>query len=126
LLKRTTLALLSAAVLLPAQEIFHHALPEMDGKNLQVHIVDVPYAPGETSKPHTHPCPVIGYVVSGSIRHQVKGEPEAVYHAGQTFYEPPNGIHLESSNDSKTEPAHLIAFFVCDHETPLTKRVQAK
>jgi quercetin dioxygenase-like cupin family protein len=115
-----------AAVLLPAQEISSHSLPEMDGKNLKVHVVDVKYAPGETSKPHTHPCPVIGYIVSGTIRHQVKGEPEAVYHVGQTFYEAPNGIHLESTNDSKIQPAELLAIFVCDHETPLTKRVESK
>lgn len=123
MLPRITAGILAAGLLLQAQEIFKHALPEMDGKNLKVHIVDVPYAPGETSTAHTHPCPVIGYVVSGAIRHKVKGEPEAVYHAGQTFYEAPNGIHEVSSNDSKTEPAHLLAIFVCDHETPLTKRV---
>ena len=113
-----------AAALLPAQEVFSHRLPDMKGKDLKVHIVDVPYAPGETSTAHTHPCPVIGYVVAGAIRHKVKGESEAVYHAGQTFYEPPNGIHEISANDSKTEPAHLLAIFVCDRDTPLTKRVQ--
>ena len=78
------------------------------------------YAPGEADKPHSHPCTVIGYVAQGAIRFQVKGGPETVYKAGESFYEAPNGVHQVSANASDKEPAKLIAFFICDHETPLT------
>lgn len=100
---------------------FSHSLPQLDGNHLHATVVEVNYAPGEADKPHSHPCTVIGYVAEGSIRFQVKGgAPEAVYKAGESFYEPPNGVHQVSANASATEPAKLIAFFVCDHDTPLT------
>jgi quercetin dioxygenase-like cupin family protein len=63
---------------------------------------------------------VIGYVAQGAIRFQVKGGPESVFKTGESFYEPPNGVHQVSANASDKEPAKLIAFFVCDHETSLT------
>jgi quercetin dioxygenase-like cupin family protein len=50
---------------------------------------------------------------------QVKGEREGVYKAGQSFYEAPNGVHQISANASAQEPAKFLAFFVCDHQTPL-------
>ena len=100
---------------------FSHALPQLDGAHLRATVVEVNYAPGEADKPHSHPCTVIGYVAEGAIRFQVKGgAPEAVYKAGESFYEPPNGVHQVSANASDKEPAKLIAFFVCDHDTPLT------
>ncbi|HYL99415.1 MAG TPA: cupin domain-containing protein [Blastocatellia bacterium] len=99
---------------------YSHALPKMDGDHLKVNIVEVTYGPGESSKPHSHPCPVIGYVIEGAVRIQVKGEPEMTYKAGESFYEAPNGVHAVSANASDKEPARFLAYFVCDHETPLT------
>lgn len=100
---------------------FSHTLPQLDGSHLRAIVVEVNYAPGEADKPHSHPCTVIGYVAQGAIRFQVKGgAPEAVYKAGESFYEAPNGVHQVSANASDKEPAKLIAFFICDHEGPLT------
>ena len=99
---------------------FSHSLPQMDGSHLRAILVEVNYAPGEKDKPHSHPCAVIGYVAQGTIRFQVRGGTETVYKTGESFYEPPNGVHQVSANASDTEPARLIAYFTCDHETPLT------
>ncbi len=99
---------------------FSHALPRLDGSHLRATVVEVNYAPGEADKPHSHPCTVIGYVAEGAIRFQVKGGPESVYQAGESFYEAPNGVHQVSANASDKQPAKLIAFFICDHETKLT------
>jgi quercetin dioxygenase-like cupin family protein len=119
-----TIAILSLSTRLSSAQSrdpapFSHALPSLDGSHLRATVVEVNYAPGEADKPHSHPCTVIGYVAQGAIRFQVKGGPEGVYKAGETFYEPPNGVHQVSANASDKEPARLIAFFVCDHETPL-------
>ena len=99
---------------------FSRSLPQMDGSHLRAILVEVNYAPGEKDKPHSHPCAVIGYVAQGTIRFQVRGGTETVYKTGESFYEPPNGVHQVSANASDTEPARLIAYFTCDHETPLT------
>lgn len=86
-------------------------------------MVEVTYGPGESSTPHRHPCAVIGYVLEGAVRMQVKGEPQATYKPGDSFYEAPNGIHLVSANASDKERAKFLAYFVCDHQTPLSVAV---
>lgn len=75
---------------------FSHTLPRLDGAHLKATIVEVTYGPGEFSPPHSHPCAVIGFLVEGALRTQVKGEAEAVYNPGQSFYEAPNGVHTIS------------------------------
>lgn len=99
---------------------FSHALPALNGKKLVVNVVEVTYAPGEASPPHSHPCPVIAYVADGEIRSQVEGQAESVFKAGDSFYEAPNGVHAVSGNASQTRPAKLLAIFVCDHAAPLS------
>jgi quercetin dioxygenase-like cupin family protein len=106
-----------------ARVILTHSLPQLEGDHLKATVVEVHYGPGESSPQHSHPCPVIGYVVQGAYRTQVEGEPEAVYRAGQTFYEAPKRLHLISANASKTEPAAFIAVFVCDRDSPLSANV---
>ena len=103
-----------------ARVAFSHALPKLDGNHLQATVVEVHYGPGESSAPHSHPCAVIGYVISGTLRTQVKGEPEATYKAGESFYEAPNGAHLVAANASEQVPAKFIACFVCDADQPLS------
>jgi quercetin dioxygenase-like cupin family protein len=106
-----------------ARVAISQALPQLNGDHLKATVVEVHYGPGESSPPHSHPCAVIGYVVEGALRTQVKGEPEAMYKAGEGFYEAPNGVHVVSANASQTEAATFIAYFVCDHNTPLSSDV---
>jgi quercetin dioxygenase-like cupin family protein len=96
------------------KKIFSGKLPNVPGKTLTV--VEVAYSPGGFSQPHRHPASgfVFAYVLSGTIRSQVEGEPEAVYSAGQYWTEPPNSHHIVSANASKTEPARLIAYVIAD------------
>jgi quercetin dioxygenase-like cupin family protein len=103
-----------------ARIVLAKALPKMDGDHLKVTLVEVNYGPGESSAPHSHPCPVIGYVLAGTLRTQVRGEAEVVYKPGESFYEAANGVHAVSANASATEPAKFVAFFVCDHDAPLS------
>jgi len=102
---------------------FAHALPKLDGNQLKATVLEVNYGPGESSPPHSHPCAVIGYVVTGAIRTQVQGESLQVFKAGESFYEAPNGVHLVAGNASQTHPAKLLAYFVCDQEAPLSKTI---
>ncbi len=103
-----------------ARVVLAHTLPILDGSHLKASVVEVHYGPGESSPQHSHPCAVVAYVVEGAIRTQVKGEPQAIYKAGDAFYEAPNGIHEVSANASRTQPATFIAYFLCDHDAPLS------
>lgn len=96
------------------------ALPPLDGRRLKATLVEVRYSPGGSSPPHSHPCPVIGYVVKGTLRNQVAGEPVRTYRAGETFYEPPNGVHAVSANASQTDSVIFLAYFTCDREGSLS------
>ena len=68
---------------------------------------------------------MIGYVLEGAVRMQVKGQEEKVYRPGDTFVESPGDVHAVSANVSQDQPARFLAFFLCDRETPLTVPVTA-
>jgi len=102
-----------------ARVLLSTPIPALDGAHVKTTLVEVNYGPGEASPPHTHPCAVVGYVVEGSLRMRVEGQPEKLYSVGDSFYEAPNGVHAVSANASATQPARLIAYFVCDHDVPL-------
>ena len=72
-------AVLCAAAICRGEEariVFTHALPVLDGGRLEAKVVEVTYGPGEWSPAHSHPCPVIGYVIegAGSFRQVVQQE----------------------------------------------------
>jgi quercetin dioxygenase-like cupin family protein len=129
--RMSAVAVLSCGVILAAptapaaktsrdRVVLSRSLPAMKGDNLKITVLEVTYAPGEASPAHSHPCPVVAYVVSGAIRSQVQGEPEAVFGVGESFFEPANGVHVISANASRTTPAKFLAYFLCDHETKLS------
>ena len=101
-----------------------HRLPRLDGDQLQVTLVEVTYAPGESSHAHSHPCPVVGYVLEGAVRMRVGDTPEVIYEAGEDFYEPPNAHHVISANARPDAPARFLAVFTCDHDEPLSKPIR--
>ncbi|WP_267226189.1 cupin domain-containing protein [Dyella silvae] len=95
------------------QPAFAHLLPNVPGKKVVGLLVT--YAPGMTSKSHRHGNAfVVAYVLSGSIRSQLEDGSSRVYHAGESWSEPPGAHHVVSENASKTEPASLLAIFVVD------------
>jgi quercetin dioxygenase-like cupin family protein len=83
-------------------------------------VIEVTYGPGESSPPHRHPCPVIGYVIEGEYRSRSGTEPAVVYRAGQSFYEAPEAVHQVSANASTARPVRFLAYFVCDRQGSLS------
>lgn len=106
-----------------ANVVLTQTVAPLDGANLKVTVVEVRYGPGGHSAPHSHPCPVVGYVIEGAYRTQVKGGQVEVLRAGQSFYEPANGVHQVSANASDREPVRFLATFVCDRSAPLSSPV---
>lgn len=89
-----------------------------------VRMVEVTYPPGASSSAHTHPCPVVVFVIDGAVRTKVGAAPEAVHRAGETFVEAAGDAHLVSANASDTAPARFLATFTCaaahaTYSTPL-------
>jgi len=97
-----------------APKNFKAAIPNIPGKSLIA--VEVNYAPGGASAPHTHAKSafIYAYVISGAIESKVNDNETRIYRAGESFSEPPGAIHSISRNASKTEPAKMLAVFVVD------------
>jgi quercetin dioxygenase-like cupin family protein len=92
--------------------VFDHVLPNVPGKSMRGVLVE--YQPGGSSPAHTHPKSAFIYatVLEGEIRSKVNDGPEKVYRAGESFAELPGDHHAVSANNSKTQPARLLAVFV--------------
>ena len=61
--------------------VFQHDLPDAAGKAITV--VEVSFAPGTKADAHRHgQAFVYAYVLAGSIRSQLAGEPARTYHSG--------------------------------------------
>ena len=94
--------------------LFHRALPNVPGKALVA--VEVSFAPGAESPPHTHPKSSFIYaqVLSGEIVSAVDDAPPRTYRTGEFWYEDPGALHQVTRNPSKDKPAKLLAVFVLD------------
>jgi len=110
---------------------FEAAIPNSPGKSLLA--VEVNYAPGAASPPHTHAKSafIYAYVISGEIESKVNDGETRIYRAGESWSEPPGAIHSISRNASKTEPAKLLAVFVLDTNddsltTPITSSTRIR
>jgi quercetin dioxygenase-like cupin family protein len=104
---------------------FGAAIPNIPGKSLIA--VEVDYAPGAASVPHTHAKSafIYAYVISGAIESKVNDGEMRIYRAGESWSEPPGAIHSISRNASKSEPAKLLAVFVLDsNDDPLTTPIK--
>ena len=94
--------------------LFHRALPNVPGKALVA--VEVSFAPGASSPPHTHPKSSFIYaqVLSGEIVSAVDDALPRTYRTGEFWYEDPGARHQVTRNASKDKPATLLAVFVLD------------
>ena len=52
-------------------------------------------------------------MLDGAVRMQLAGQPERVYHAGETFTETPADVHAVSANASDRAPARFLAYSAC-------------
>ncbi len=92
-------------------------LPDVPGK--EVTMITVSYPPGGSDSMHRHNADTFVYVLEGSITMQVKGGQKKTLHAGDTFYESPEDIHVVGHNASATEPAKFLVFFINKKGAPL-------
>jgi len=91
----------------------------IDGeKTIQrVEIKEINFAAQQKTGLHLHPCPVVGYIVEGTVTFQVDGQAVQSLKAGDAFYEPANTKILRfDANDDKVK---FIAYYLLgkdDHD----------
>ncbi|MFI6737080.1 cupin domain-containing protein [Nonomuraea sp. NPDC050451] len=91
--------------------LLQQALPNVKGKTFTSAIVDFP--PGSRAVPHRHGDSfVYAYVLGGTFRSQISGEPVGTFHEGEHWVEPPGAHHVLTENTSQTKPAKLLVIFI--------------
>jgi len=78
----------------------------------KVDIQEITFPAGQTAPKHLHPCPVVGYIKSGSVLFQVEGKEPVILKGGDSFYEPKNENILHFDNASNDKPMTFIAFYL--------------
>lgn len=106
----TALALTMPAMATHDESLLTAALTRAPGQFIEA--LRVTYAPGESSKPHSHDRDAYVYVLQGHVRSQVEGQPLRVFAADENWFEPAGARHLVSANASDSEPATFLVVFV--------------
>jgi quercetin dioxygenase-like cupin family protein len=89
------------------------ALPNVKGKTFTSAVVTFP--PNGKAAPHRHGSAfVYAYVLEGTVRSRLAGEPVRTYHQGQNWFEQPGAHHVLTENTSRTKPAKLLVVFIAD------------
>ncbi|GGO71921.1 cupin domain-containing protein [Nonomuraea cavernae] len=91
--------------------LLEQALPNVQGKTFTSAIVNFP--PAARAAPHRHgKAFVYAYVLEGTVRSRLGGEPVRTYSQGENWVEPPDAHHVLTENTSRTRPAKLLVVFV--------------
>jgi quercetin dioxygenase-like cupin family protein/ketosteroid isomerase-like protein len=93
---------------------------KVDGKDTILTVMELEYAPGAGTPPHSHSGPVAVYVLEGAIESQIEAGPLTTYRRGDAFFEPAHGKHVVSRNASKVMPARILVYFLTPKGEPLT------
>ncbi len=98
-------------------------MPLADIANKEANVVLLDVAPGWKLDNHFHPGHVFVYIIQGSIKIEVEGEPVRVLGPGDVLFELPNR-NMVANNISSTKGAKFLVFQVGDIGKPLTVKVE--
>jgi hypothetical protein len=99
------------------QQLLNAALGNRNVTNADIRKITL--SPGQKTGRHLHPCPVVGYIASGTGFFQIEGEPAELLPVGSAFYEPAERLIAEFGNASDVTPLTFIAFYLLDGEQEL-------
>src|SRR6476469_641943 len=113
------------AILLASATWAHAQQPGIQRKSLlqqegppgyQTIINVLEFAPGAREARHTHPGPLVGYVLEGTLVLEHEGRPTATYKAGEAFYVESGKIHF--GINSIDAPVKFIATLIVGKGKP--------
>jgi len=74
------------------------------------------FGPGAHEVRHTHPGPLSGYVIEGTLTLEHEGRPRTTYKSGEAFYVEAGKVHV-GINDT-TAPLKFVATLVVEKGKP--------
>ena len=102
-------------------KLMNMPLDGMAGQEANVVLFEV--APGWTIANHSHPGHIFVYMLQGSIKIEVEGQPAEVLAPGDVLYELP-GRNMVANNISSTKGAKFLVFQVGEIGKPVTVFVE--
>ena len=90
-----------------------------------VDVREIHFEPGQQTGRHLHPCHVFGYIVEGTARFQIEGQPAQQLPAGAAFHEPADAVIADFSNASQTKPMTFVAFYLLNGDQELIKMLES-
>ncbi len=85
----------------------------------EANVVRLTVGPGWSIGDHSHPGSVFVYMLEGSIKLEVDGEPTRILRPGEVLYEVPNQ-NMRANNVSSAHGAKFLVFQVGNAGEPLT------
>src|SRR3954452_15494224 len=101
------------------EDLLQAALQHENVSTVEIKRITIPI--GMVAGKHLHPCPVVGYIVSGTVLFQEEGKEQLLLKVGDAFYEPKNKTILHFDNASTDEPLVFIAFYLKEGNEELIK-----
>ncbi|MCZ4245767.1 cupin domain-containing protein [Pedobacter punctiformis] len=92
----------------------------------KVDVKEIKFKPGQQSGFHKHPCPVVSYIVSGTVLFQIEGGVSKTLKAGDVAFEPAGKPVIHFDNASKTKPLIFIPYYLINDEKELIEMLPAK
>jgi quercetin dioxygenase-like cupin family protein len=93
------------------------SLLEQEGPpGYQMIIFNLEFAPGAREDRHTHPGPVSGYVLEGTLTLEHEGRPTTAYKAGEAFYVDAGKIHVAINGGAA--PLKFLATLIVEKGKP--------
>lgn len=89
-----------------------------------VDVREIRFEPGQQTGRHLHPCHVFGYIVEGTARFEIEGQPAQELPAGSAFHEPAKAVIADFSNASESKPMTFVAFYLLDGEQELIQMLE--
>ena len=112
--------LLTSAAYAQQAGIQRKSLLQQDGPPGYQTIVNIlEFAPGAREVRHTHPGPLSGYVMEGTLTLEHEGRPTATYKAGEAFYVEAGKVHV-GINDTTVHLKFLATLVVEKGKPPST------
>lgn len=96
--------------------VLTQALDDIEHREVRMEVVT--FAPGAEAPQHRHPGHVFVYVLEGEIVSQLEDGPAETYKAGDSFYEPTNGLHAVTKNPSASETAKILVTMIMEEGKP--------
>jgi quercetin dioxygenase-like cupin family protein len=110
--------------------IFASDLSDVPAKNLVVVALEFPPNARQKSKlpqqyvGHRHPGSTYVYVIKGTMRLGIQGQPVQLVHADESFFEPVGALHTIAENASATKPASAIAVLIVPDGAPILTEIE--